>query len=70
MPIWTHVNTADHLRRRAESLIQQSRKTGNGSQASNSSPMSVRAQHRLEMMDDLRKNSELSAMSGYGLKRR
>ena len=68
MPIWSHVNSGDHLRRRAESLIQASRKNAKGSAAANGS-VGMRSARRMEMLNDLRQNAELSAMSGYGRRR-
>lgn len=64
MSIWNHLNTADHLRRRAEGLIQTARKKAKGSAASNGQA-SMRTMRRQEMMNDLRHNAELCAMSGH-----
>ena len=59
MRVWQHLQNGDHLRRRAEGLIEAARGTKSVSAAS-----TAEEAHKLELLDDLQHSPALVDMSG------
>lgn len=68
MQVWQHLNDMDHLRRRAEGIIDAARGAKSVSAASNGHRPNARDAHKLDMKDGLQSTPALSDMSGMNSK--
>lgn len=68
MQVWQHLNDMDHLRRRAEGMINASRGPQSASAAANGHRPSARDAHKLDLKDGLQGTPALSDMSGLDTK--
>lgn len=68
MQVWQHLNNMDHLRRRAEGMINASRGPKSVSAAASGHHPNAHDAHKLDLKDGLQNTPALSDMSGMDTK--